>query len=75
LLNSRLMLYFLARGEQRISYEIRLVADGAGYELVVRHAGAEQIERFSDMHRLLAREHELTSAWRALGWRDSVPRR
>ena len=75
MLNSRLMLYFLARGEQRISYEIRLVEDGAEYELVVRHEGAEQVERFSDMHRLLAREHELTSAWRALGWTDSVPRR
>ena len=69
------MLYVLARGEQRISYEIRLGQDEAGYELIVRYEGSEQVERFSDMRRLLAREHELTSAWRALGWRDSVPRR
>jgi hypothetical protein len=69
------MLYFLARGDQRITYEIRLVADGGGYELVVRGSGSEQVERFAEIERLLARERELTSAWRALGWQVPAPRR
>jgi hypothetical protein len=64
------MVWFYVRGRQRRSCETRLSLDGAGYELVVTDARGCHAERFDDLARLLAREHELLAAWRALGWRD-----
>ena len=63
------MVWFYARGAERRSCETRLASDSDGYELVVREAGKEWIEQFTDIQKLLAREHELLAAWRAQGWR------
>lgn len=64
------MLYFFVRGQETKFCEVRLNPDGEGYELVVReHDGVEHIERFKVLDEMLRREHELTQAWRATGWR------
>ena len=49
---------------------MRLVPDGPGYELVIMEGARQRTERFGSMTALLSREHELLSAWRALGWQD-----
>jgi hypothetical protein len=64
------MVWFYARGAERRSCETRLAIEGDGYELVVRDASETRIERFTDLPKLLAREHELLAAWRAQGWRN-----
>ncbi len=67
------MLYFFSRaGETRIC-EVRLHADGEGYELVVRENGGERVERFSVLDHLLRREHELIQSWRGTGWSLAGP--
>ncbi len=45
--------------------------DGEGYELVIRDPGKMHIERFSDFRKLLSREHQLLTAWKAQGWRNA----
>jgi hypothetical protein len=65
------MVWFYARGAERRSCETRLAIEGDGYELVVRDASDIRIERFSDLRKLLGREHELLTAWRAQGWRNA----
>jgi hypothetical protein len=42
-----------------------------GYEMVIATQEGEQIERFENVAEMLAREHELLSAWKALGRRDT----
>jgi hypothetical protein len=69
------MIYFYRRGYERQTYEIRLATAADGYELIVTINGHETTERFRSIHHLLAREHELTTAWRALGWQDASARR
>ena len=64
------MIWFYCRGPEVRSCEVRLVPDGPGYELVVGDGSCLRTERFGSMIALLSREHELLSAWRALGWRD-----
>ena len=65
------MLYFLVRGAQRKTYEMRLSSDGDGFELIVHdEQNRESVEKFTSLERALEREHELLSAWRALGWHD-----
>ena len=68
------MLYLFERGpgEAKV-FEIRLRADGPGYELVIREGEAEHVESFDALPPLLAREHELMQAWRATGWRLAGP--
>ena len=68
------MLYFLRKGESRLTCETRLKADGAGYEMAITEDGRTRVEYFEAMPALLSREHELLQAWRALGWSD-VPSR
>jgi hypothetical protein len=68
------MIHFFTRGSQTRSCELRLDGDGTGYELVVTEGSHERAERFHAMGRLLAREHELFAAWRALGWRQCLGR-
>lgn len=63
------MVWFYARGSERRSCETRMAAAAEGYELVVEDATGTHIELFVELPRLLAREHELLSAWRAQGWR------
>jgi hypothetical protein len=63
-------LYFFRRGDAAMSLETRLDPDGPGYQLVVVENDATRVEAFSELPRLLAREHELLLAWRAQGWRD-----
>ena len=65
------MIYFLRRGESRLSSETRLNPAGPGYELVVTTDGVMHIEPFQDLATLLSREHELLQAWRAIGWRET----
>jgi hypothetical protein len=68
--NGQGMVYFFVRGPETKFCEVRLNPDGEGYELVVReHDGVEHIERFKVLDEMLRREHELTQAWRATGWR------
>jgi hypothetical protein len=68
------MIWFYTRGGERRTCETRLADDGNGYELIVTAGEAPQTEKYLDLARLLAREHELLAAWRALGWKD-VPQR
>jgi hypothetical protein len=64
------MLYIFVRGPESRLCEVRLNPEGEGYELVIREGdGAEHIERFQLLDEILRREHELTQAWRATGWR------
>ena len=64
------MVWFFGRGYETRSCETRLADDGLGYELVVTDAGGVHVEKFADLSRMLAREHELLAAWRAQGWRE-----
>jgi hypothetical protein len=71
------MLWTFCRQGQRVCYEIRLVSDGPGYELVVRDEhGRECVEQFLDSASLNRRaleleEHLLGEGW----WLASDPRR
>jgi hypothetical protein len=67
------MITFYTRGAERRCCETRLAVDGKGYELVIHDSGLTYTERFSDLGALLGREHELVTAWRALGWRTPMP--
>jgi hypothetical protein len=62
------MLYCFKREGQTLLCEVRHSADDTGFELVVIGVGQSHTERFRTITALLAREHELTAAWRALGW-------
>ena len=64
------MVWFFGRGYENRSCETRLAADGDGYELIVTDGDMTHSEKFADLPRLLAREHELLAAWRAQGWRE-----
>jgi hypothetical protein len=69
------VIWFFARGShERRSCETRLAFDGDGYELVVQDEDRSRVEVFDELRPLLAREHELLAAWRALGWR-TIPQR
>ena len=69
------MLQFFERAGRRLQYETRLSPIGDGYELVVTESGTERTERFRTVGELLTREHELLTAWRAMGWRQTdMPR-
>jgi hypothetical protein len=64
------VLYFFRRGNVALTCETRLNPDGPGYQLVITESGRERIEHFTELPKLLAREHELLLAWRAQGWRN-----
>lgn len=64
------MVWFYTRGVERRSCETRLAVEGDGYELVIRDPGKIHVERFVEFRKLLAREHQLLTAWRAQGWRN-----
>lgn len=68
------MLWFYRRGPDTLSCEVRLAADGPGYELVITEKGVSRVERFTSVVALLSREHELLAAWRAQGWTHDVGR-
>jgi hypothetical protein len=65
-------LYFFRRGQDRLSCETRLNPVGSGYELVVTTGDVSRVEPYSELAALLAREHELLQAWRAIGWREAA---
>jgi hypothetical protein len=65
------VLQFFERGGRRLQCETRLSPHGDGYELVITEDGREHIERFKRIGELLTREHELLTAWRAIGWRQT----
>ncbi len=64
------VIYFFRRGTAALTWETRLNADGHRYDLVVTQAGESHVETFDTVAAMLAREHELVQAWRALGWQD-----
>ena len=64
------MVYFFRKGLSTLSCETRLSAEAAGYELITTRDGHSQVEVFPTVAALLAREHELLQAWRAVGWRE-----
>lgn len=64
------MVHFFRRGDHKLTAETRLNPNGPGYELVIREDDVERVESFDALPKLLAREHELLLAWRALGWSD-----
>ncbi len=63
------MLWSFKRDGQTMMCEVRHSPDDRGFELVVTGMGHSHTERFHSVTALLSREHELTAAWRALGWR------
>jgi hypothetical protein len=67
------VLYFFSRGKDRLACETRLSPMGSGYELVVTTGDVSRVEPFTELAALLAREHELLQAWRAIGWREAAP--
>ena len=64
------MIYFFRRGDASLTCETRLDPEGHGFELVISEQGKTRSERFEKLPAMLAREHELLHAWRALGWRE-----
>lgn len=62
--------YFLTRGRERRSYQVRRRPDDDGYELVVIENERQVTERFRDLPGLLTREYQLLQAWQAAGWRE-----
>ena len=65
------MVWFYTRGVERRSCETRLSPDGNAFELVIRERGKAHVERFAVLARLMAREHQLLTAWRAQGWKNA----
>jgi hypothetical protein len=65
------VIYFFRKGDKHLACETRLNPAGPGYELVVTTDGLTQVEPFQELAALLAREHELLQAWRAIGWRET----
>ena len=65
------MVWFYARGVERRSCETRLALVGQGYELVIREGKESSVERFTELRKLLSREHQLLTAWKAQGWRSA----
>ncbi len=68
------MLYFFRKKPRWLMCETRLHHDRAGYRLVVRADGEEQVKDFVDLPALLLREHALQQTWRMTGWRDDEVR-
>lgn len=69
------MVWFYSRGADTRTCETRLAVDSQGYELIVTDAEGVHVERFDELANLLAREHELLTAWRAQGWRETPAHR
>jgi hypothetical protein len=65
------MVWFYTRGLERRSCETRISADGEAFELVIREPGTARVERFADLPKLMSREHQLLTAWRAQGWENA----
>jgi hypothetical protein len=65
------VLYFFRRGDAALTCETRLHPHGPGYQLVITESAHERIENFAELPKLLAREHELLTAWRAQGWSET----
>jgi hypothetical protein len=63
-------LYSFARGNAARTATVRRSLAGSGYDLIVTDGDEERVEHFETMDRLLRREHELVTAWRAAGWRE-----
>jgi hypothetical protein len=62
------MLWSFKRNGETLLCEVRRASDDHGFELVIMRPGHTHTERFQNIAALLSREHELTTAWRALGW-------
>ncbi|MEX1129894.1 MAG: hypothetical protein WD227_03070 [Vicinamibacterales bacterium] len=63
------MLWFFARHEAQLHYEIRRQQDGDDYEIVITHPdGRQEVEQYSDPNRLLRRSADIQETLRADGW-------
>jgi hypothetical protein len=63
------MLWFFARHEAQLHYEIRRQQDSDDYEIVITHPdGRQEIEQYSDTSRLLRRSADIQETLRADGW-------
>jgi hypothetical protein len=66
------VIWFFVLGHERRVSETRLALEGDGYELIVSDSSGNHVEHFTELPKLLAREHELVAAWRAQGWRPTT---
>ena len=63
------MLWFFARQDAHLHYEIRRHTDCDDYEIVITHPdGRQEVEQYSDAGRLLRRSADLEDALRSEGW-------
>lgn len=63
------MLWFFARHQAQLHYEIRRQQDSDDYEIVITHPdGRQEVEQYSDSMRLLRRSADLQNALRSEGW-------
>lgn len=67
--DKRGMLWFFARHDAHLHYEIRRQGDSDDYEIVITHPdGREVVEQYEDSRRLLRRSTDLQNSLRAEGW-------
>ena len=63
------MLWFFARHDAQLHYEIRRQTDSDDYEIVITHPdGKQEVEQYDDTMRLLRRSADLQNALRSQGW-------
>jgi hypothetical protein len=68
------MIWFFTRGRAQVDIEVRRIADGDGFELVVDYPdGSEGIERFTNPSKLVRRTLRLQRRWIREGWVPSGP--
>ena len=61
-----------AKGNQRQSCDVHEAS--LWYELFITQPnGVLRVERYTERAALLRRQHELLTAWKALGWRELEP--
>ena len=66
------MTYVFARGTEQKAYEISRKPSGSGYALTITDGVKQNHESFHELADLLAREHQLRTAWKAEGWRETT---
>lgn len=60
------------KGRQRQSCDV--VEASLWYELIITDPkGVVRVERYTERAAMLRRQHELFTAWKALGWRELEP--
>lgn len=63
------MLWFFAREDAHLRYEIRKQTDSDACEIVITHPdGRQEVEQYTDTRGLLRRSADLEDALRSAGW-------